>query len=153
MAASHAILTQILAQLDALQVSQQTLQAKVRSSLCKSHPSYYNDFYNSLLQFDAVTIVNPSSAVSPTPSQGSTNILSPPIQPSTSADDVASSPEAPPRIIKASLASSSPLVGRRAAVASDKERESLLYPGRVNLTSKSIDIILTLIVIFSVRIP
>jgi hypothetical protein len=53
--------------------------------------------------------------------------------------EVASSPvsEGPP---KASLSSAAPTVGTPKAKiigGTDKEREKLLYPGRVNLTSKS----------------
>jgi hypothetical protein len=46
----------------------------------------------------------------------------------------ASPPKAQP--MKASLSSATPHVGTPLAKPTDKEREKLLYPGRVNLTSK-----------------
>ncbi|KAG6899802.1 hypothetical protein C0995_004916 [Termitomyces sp. Mi166 len=83
MSTSDGVLTQILAQLNALQVQQQTMQAKL----------------------DAL-------------SDGSTP------RPSSS-----------PISMKASLASAEAAVGAPPARSGDKEREKVLYPGRVNLTT------------------
>jgi len=98
-----ALLAQILARLDALQVSQQTMQAKI---------------------------------------DGMTNPSSPPLAPvsipgrldSPSAQVVALSPSSP---VAKSPSSSLPTVSyeTKGISANDKEREKLLYPGRVLLTT------------------
>ncbi|RDB16228.1 Uracil-regulated protein 1 [Hypsizygus marmoreus] len=102
MPVSDAILTQILAQLDAMQVSQQTIQAKL----------------------DSLT--------------GATT----PLEPKPRSVSVSSEPSTPPDtqvgIVKASLVSAALRVEvptPRTTAAAEKEREKLLYPGRVNLTT------------------
>jgi hypothetical protein len=126
MAVSDAVLTQILAQLDALQVSQQTLQAKVcfffhLQSQQHSHPPFHLAYF----KLDAISKpldVEPSHAPS-TPSSA--------VQPTPLAS------LAP--VSKASLSSSAPRVCtpdlKGPVGATEREREKLLYPGRVNLTS------------------
>ena len=68
----------------------------------------------------------------------------------TSSDTAASSPELPSHVLKAALStlSSAPYVGNRPVGATDKEREKLLYPGRVNLTSKHPSVCFRIIVLF-----
>ncbi|KAG6877273.1 Uracil-regulated protein 1 [Termitomyces sp. T159_Od127] len=95
MSTSDAVLTQILAQLNTLQLQQQTIQAKL----------------------DAIS----------TASQGST-----PLEPSHSRAPSKDLPLASP---KSSLTSSELRIGSPPARTTDKEREKLLYPGRVNLTT------------------
>ncbi|GLB38828.1 putative GTP cyclohydrolase N terminal [Lyophyllum shimeji] len=110
MPVSDAILTQILAQLDALQVSQQTMQAKLDSITG--------------VQKSTVTPLEPKA-----PTHGRSESVT-----SVTSDALASPTEAP----KAALASAEPGVApppSRIAGSGDKERERLLYPGRVNLTT------------------
>jgi GTP cyclohydrolase II len=106
---SDALLTQILTQLNALQVSQQTMQAKLDdlSSGKSAKP----------LEPKGVPIPGRSVATSTT-DVSATTIGSP------SASSVLLS--------GASLVSGSPA---NTAVILDKEREKVLYPGRVNLTT------------------
>ncbi|KAG5652228.1 hypothetical protein H0H81_005770 [Sphagnurus paluster] len=106
MSVSDAVLTQILAQLNALQVSQQTMQAKL----------------------DAMTGATKKPVDSKLTHGRSTSNVS-------VSSDVPTSPVDVPKV---SLASADPHVGSpspRAVGATDKEREKLLYPGRVNLTT------------------
>ncbi|KII86729.1 hypothetical protein PLICRDRAFT_43380 [Plicaturopsis crispa FD-325 SS-3] len=97
-AATDAVLTQILAQLSALQISQQTLEAKLDALTTVSSPP--------LVPVTAI------SKQSPLPTTLS-------LSPSTSTQALASMP------------------GRTEPTGAppDKEREKLLYPGRVNLTT------------------
>ncbi|KAG6840447.1 hypothetical protein C0991_006623 [Blastosporella zonata] len=106
MPATDAVLTQILAQLDAMQIQQQTMQAKL----------------------DAISSANKAHVVPLEPTHGR----------STSTDHILSSSPIPISTVKASLASAEPHVGTPPLRASDREREKLLYPGRVNLTSKHV---------------
>ncbi|KAG6908207.1 Uracil-regulated protein 1 [Tephrocybe rancida] len=103
MPASDAVLTQILAQLDAMQVQQQVMQAKL----------------------DAVSGATkaPVAPLEPTHSRSSSMDHIPPSSPISISN------------VKASLASADPHVGTPLKRATDKEREKLLYPGRVNLTT------------------
>jgi len=106
---SDAVLTQILNQLQALQVSQQTLQAKL----------------------DSLTQPNGSAATSP------------PLSPLRNAVPIprASSETPPPGATPSSFTTASALSAAMAPgapseiVLNDKEREKLLYPGRVLLTT------------------
>jgi hypothetical protein len=112
MPVTNAILTQILAQLETIQLSQQAMQAKVRyrirtSSFNGSHPE---------LQLDALSTAEQTSPLEP-------QAIIPSSPPKVSTP-VPSSKIAP------SLPNSTP------GVITDKEREKLLYPGRVNLTSE-----------------
>jgi len=109
---NDAILVQILAQLNALQISQQTLQAKVDALSSASSPS------QSPPQRNGVPIPgrNGSDIGSPPPS----NLL---LSPSTS-------------LAGAQLASSPPLSNLPQHQAqTEKEREKALYPGRVVLAT------------------
>ncbi|KAG6809978.1 Uracil-regulated protein 1 [Tricholoma furcatifolium] len=104
MAASDAVLRQILAQLSTMQVQQQTMQAKL----------------------DALSNV----------SKGPVTPLEPAHARTPSTDHVASSSPIPISPVKASLVSADLHVGSPPLkTASDREREKLLYPGRVNLTT------------------
>ncbi|KAF8169392.1 cyclohydrolase [Pholiota molesta] len=98
MPVSDAILTQILGQLEAMQVAQQTMQAKL----------------------DALSVTATPLEPPPTP---------------TKATAAASPPATPTKAARTTLASAEPAVGAPAAPLTDKEREKLLYPGRVNLTT------------------
>ncbi|KAF8644376.1 hypothetical protein AX16_008501 [Volvariella volvacea WC 439] len=110
MPVSEAVLTQILAQLEALQVSQQTLQAKL----------------DALTGGQADRDTAPPAATAPT---AATSSVSPPLT-------AATSPASKPLEIKAPLTSTSPIPGTQpGSQIGDKERERLLYPGRVNLTT------------------
>lgn len=101
MPVSDAVLTQILARLEALQVSQQAMQAKL----------------------DNLNVPAPLVPISPEAHRAATS--SPAPAPTTSLPPVASSPP-----------SNAPIPARVAlASLTDKEREKLLYPGRVNLTT------------------
>ncbi|TFK34396.1 GTP cyclohydrolase N terminal-domain-containing protein [Crucibulum laeve] len=130
MPVSDAVLTQILAQLEAMQVSQQTMQAKL----------------------DALTTQTGSSPLEPTAPKPFDVAVSPPTSPSkvpttppnvptstTSAPTIsaptapATKETAPPSV--GGLTSSAPSLSTRPTGVSDKERERLLYPGRVNLTT------------------
>ncbi|KJA16347.1 hypothetical protein HYPSUDRAFT_47456 [Hypholoma sublateritium FD-334 SS-4] len=106
MTVSDAILTQILGQLEAMQVAQQTMQAKLDALGVKDTP----------LEPPST----PTKARAPHPVEG--------ISPQSS---VAASPKG----FQAALASASPAGTSRVAPLTDKEREKLLYPGRVNLTT------------------
>lgn len=108
---SDAVLTQILAQLQALQVSQQTLQAQV----CRDYLEIIKTTQRS--QLDVIA--------------ASKNPVSPLTSPERRVIPIPSSPESS----KASLASATPVTSIMGETATDKEREKLLYPGRVNLTS------------------
>ncbi|KAF8901947.1 cyclohydrolase [Mucidula mucida] len=101
-AASEAVLTQILAQLETLQVSQQTLQAKL----------------------DAMT-----------ENKGRPMSVSPPATPERRGIPIPGTSPTVHESFKASLASASPATSPTSSTPSDKERERLLYPGRVNLTT------------------
>ncbi|KAF8808776.1 cyclohydrolase [Phlegmacium glaucopus] len=102
MPVSDAILTQILAQLEAIQLSQQTLQAKL----------------------DGLSTNGQTSPLEPTPMQA---IIS------------SSPPKGSNPIPSLRIASAPPTVNpiSRPGVMTDKEREKLLYPGRINLTTYS----------------
>jgi hypothetical protein len=128
-AVSDAVLTQILAKLDALQVSQQSLQAKVRIYPFHNHNTYADGITRA--QVDALTNPNspplaPASGSTPIPGRetpSSPSTLPPPLAPLTgSVLATAASP--------AAAESSSQILP-------DKEREKTLYPQRVILTSKS----------------
>ncbi|RXW21778.1 hypothetical protein EST38_g4052 [Candolleomyces aberdarensis] len=93
MPVSDAVLTQILAQLEALQVSQQAMQAKL----------------DNLTQPTNTTPLEPTSPPKATPATPESKPVPIPTSPT------------PARVALASL--------------TDKEREKLLYPGRVNLTT------------------
>ncbi|KAF8151311.1 GTP cyclohydrolase N terminal-domain-containing protein [Crassisporium funariophilum] len=117
MPVSEAILTQILAQLDALQVSQQTMQAKLDAFSAQG--------LNSPLE--PKPIVGLPALASPTPA------TSPKVTPTPT-----TSAAAPTTATRAPLASASPTLNDAKSSAvplTDKEREKLLYPGRVNLTT------------------
>ncbi|KAG6847584.1 hypothetical protein H0H93_007189 [Arthromyces matolae] len=123
---SEAILTQILAQLNALQVQQQTMQAKLDALS------------------GATVTKGPGSPLEPArPKEFET--LTPVSISASSTPSVVPSPGPGPLPIstvnlKAPLTSVEPNVGSpptSRAISSDKEREKLLYPGRVNLTSLS----------------
>ncbi|TFK65709.1 hypothetical protein BDN72DRAFT_919974 [Pluteus cervinus] len=107
MPVSDAVLTQILAQLEALQVSQQTMQAKL----------------DALTANKSETPLEPVKVNSEQSGSGATIPTAPP-------------PRDVP--VKVSLASAAPAVespASRPLGGNDKEREKLLYPGRVNLTT------------------
>jgi hypothetical protein len=115
MPVTNAMLTQILAQLQTIQLSQQAMQAKVRYRI---RPSSFNGSHPEL-QLDALSTAEQTSPLEPKaiiPS--SPPIVSIPV-PSSSTTRIA------------------PLVPNSTpGVITDKEREKLLYPGRVNLTSE-----------------
>ncbi|PPQ87364.1 hypothetical protein CVT25_001980 [Psilocybe cyanescens] len=131
MPVSDAILTQILAQLEAMQVSQQTMQAKL----------------------DALSQGKGSSPLEPKPIQGIPNLSAPSSPPrggasastqtdssvgATPADKTIVPSTSPPKTAtaaRAALSSAPPSLRPTAASLTDKEREKLLYPGRVNLTT------------------
>ncbi|KAH9480916.1 Uracil-regulated protein 1 [Psilocybe cubensis] len=120
MPVSDAILTQILAQLEAMQVSQQTMQAKL----------------------DALSQHKPSSPLEPKSMKGLPNLATPSTPPregtstSTQTDDAKESVvSVQAQSTRAALSSAPPSLGPAAASLTDKEREKLLYPGRVNLTT------------------
>ena len=120
MASTDAVLTQILSQLQVLQVAQQTMQAKVRSTftftLIYSAPFWYQ---LDVLSTQGKPPLEPKAVLPPTsPPRSAYPQSSPPSQPS--------------------LASSTPSSVPKQDLLSDKEREKLLYPGRVNLTSQLI---------------
>ncbi|KIM81121.1 hypothetical protein PILCRDRAFT_821949 [Piloderma croceum F 1598] len=104
MSTSDAVLSQILARLDALQVSQQALQAKLDS------------------------ITNPGS-----PPLAPVAIPSRQDSPSKTLSSLVS-PSSPSTKVSSSISIGSPLDVREVSVG-DKEREKLLYPGRVLLTT------------------
>ncbi|KAF8995127.1 hypothetical protein BDQ17DRAFT_1430625 [Cyathus striatus] len=113
MPVSDAVLTQILAQLEAMQVSQQAMQAKLDDlALTKKGET-------PLEPRPIPTHARSGSTDSAIASNGATT-------PSTS---VSFSPPAP--LVLATQAN-----GQPAKPLTDKEREKLLYPGRVNLTSE-----------------
>ncbi|KAI0769929.1 GTP cyclohydrolase N terminal-domain-containing protein [Fomes fomentarius] len=109
MPVSDAILTQILTQLEALQISQQTLQAKL----------------------DVLTSERPTSEPS-TPSRHATTVSSP----AAEADAVLASegPTASPHRTVATATSPLPATSS-SIVERDKEREKVLYPSRIILTT------------------
>lgn len=116
-----AILTQILNQLQTLQVSQQALQAKVR--LNAMMPIYYTKLtINVRLQLDSLT--NPSSPIS-SPQRSALSVTH---------ESLSGSTVTPPNATRP--LPSSPTSVSAENVISDKERERILYPGRVMLTSK-----------------
>ncbi|KAF8956786.1 GTP cyclohydrolase N terminal-domain-containing protein [Flammula alnicola] len=104
MPVSDAILMQILGQLEAIQVTQQRMQAKLDS-----------------LNIQNVTI----SPLEPKPGQGISAGGAP-------GGTTVSAPSTPPRT---TLVNAAPAVERMTGGLTDKEREKLLYPGRINLTS------------------
>ena len=118
MPVTNAILTQILAQLETMQLSQQTMQAKVRYRIrtplhsTGSHPK---------LQLDALSAADHAL----------------PLEPKSMQALVTSSP---PKVSNSlpspSTKTPTPVSNSTPGVMTDKERERLLYPGRVNLTSK-----------------
>jgi len=121
MASTDAVLTQILSQLQVLQVAQQTMQAKVRSTFTYS-PIYSAPFW---YQLDVLSTQGK-------PPLEPIAILPPTSPPRSVYPQLESSPPSQP-----SLASSTPSSVPKQDLLSDKEREKLLYPGRVNLTSQS----------------
>jgi hypothetical protein len=130
MSVSDAVLTQILAQLNALQVSQQTMQAKVR--LITSEFRWIMTFHAPLDQLDSIS---KSSSSAHTPSSGRSISGG---REGPQEGGIASEPTSP---LTRALSPSTPPVGAPAEVrgptgATDKEREKLLYPGRVLLTSE-----------------
>lgn len=123
------VLGQILAQLNSLQVSQQTLQAKV--CICTVRPT---DSCVICVQLDALTGIPTSPPRNAIPIPGRQD--SP-----TSQNPLLLSPTSLGR----NPIVSSPPSGTRELTNIDKEREKALYPGRVLLTSKSVTIILPLL--------
>ncbi|KAF8964569.1 GTP cyclohydrolase N terminal-domain-containing protein [Flammula alnicola] len=125
MPVSDAILTQILGQLEAMQVAQQTMQAKLDSLNIQNVPT-------SPLEPTPVqgipTLATPSAPFTPTKSTTPSGISLPP-----ASGGITVSPPSTP--LRATLASAPPAVGRMTGSLTDKEREKLLYPGRVNLTT------------------
>ncbi|EDR00931.1 uncharacterized protein LACBIDRAFT_312928 [Laccaria bicolor S238N-H82] len=109
MSVSDAVLTQILAQLQSLQVSQQAMQAKL----------------------DAISSGKGSTPLEP---KISTHVRS-----VSDAQSVSSTPSSPtsPIAQRVALASATPRTASTpvSAPLTDKVREKLLYPGRVNLTT------------------
>ncbi|KIK00910.1 hypothetical protein K443DRAFT_132516 [Laccaria amethystina LaAM-08-1] len=107
--ASDSILTQILAQLHSLQVSQQAMQAKL----------------------DAISGEKGSTPLEP---KTSTHVRS--VSDAQSVSSIPSSPTSP-IAQRAVLASATPRTASTplSAPLTEKEREKLLYPGRVNLTT------------------
>ncbi|TFY71850.1 hypothetical protein EVG20_g1157 [Dentipellis fragilis] len=103
----HAVLTQILTQLQSLQVSQQALQAKLDS-------------------LSSVTSRSASSGVA-SPAQSASVPL-----PVTASADATASPSASAANVLGSIQASTELPDK---IISDREREKLLYPGRVMLTT------------------
>ncbi|KAJ7494793.1 cyclohydrolase [Mycena galericulata] len=108
MSSSDAVLTQILKQLDAMQIQQQTMQAKL----------------------DALT----ASDVRPAPSTSPPLSTSRPVAIPTRSVTVEMG-VSPPTNGAATPSSSMPHHTLTSATATEKERERLLYPGRVNLTT------------------
>ncbi|KDR71226.1 hypothetical protein GALMADRAFT_75184 [Galerina marginata CBS 339.88] len=120
MPVSDAILTQILGQLEAMQVAQQTMQAKL----------------------DALSLEKTAtSPLEPKPMQGIPNLSTPSPAPSLGVattvvnGDTQQLPSPAPEPHRTALVSSPPATGPKKAALTDKEREKLLYPGRVNLTT------------------
>jgi TolA-binding protein len=127
MTVSDAILTQLLAQLNALQVSQQTMQAKVRiDQQLRSRSDVVN------FQLDSIANQKQTSAPASPPSGLKTQAPE-----GLTSSGTSGTPEVPsPLVLKAALSSSAPEVVSRPIPTTDKERERLLYPGRINLTSE-----------------
>ncbi|KAK2462691.1 hypothetical protein APHAL10511_005307 [Amanita phalloides] len=114
MPVSDAVLTQILAQLDAIQIQQQTLQAKVDALSASNTKRHY--------------LLEPK----PTPSESDLASPASPTSPTSASPFSTSVPSINKAVHKAALH-----VGRvhSSPATSDKEREKLLYPGRVNLST------------------
>ena len=117
MSSSDLALVQILARLDALQVAQQTMQAKVTLQLLRLH--------NQLIPIQLDSLTSQDKAPM-SPLEPKAVLL----------------PASPPHRIQPPIAQGSPLPPALATLpvsmqgpVSDKEREKVLYPGRVNLTS------------------
>ncbi|KAJ7475897.1 GTP cyclohydrolase N terminal-domain-containing protein [Mycena latifolia] len=112
-----AVLTQILKQLDAMQIQQQTMQAKL----------------------DALTA--PTRPEQPPSSSESSRPIAIPAARSTSVDLGTSPPAGSPSVgspsvgVLSGAASSMPHHTLSGATPTERERERLLYPGRVNLTT------------------
>ncbi|KAF8712014.1 hypothetical protein AX14_013162 [Amanita brunnescens Koide BX004] len=125
MPVSDAVLTQILAQLEAMQIQQQTMQAKLDAiALSSKHRTLLEP---KVVQSEA-DLSSPGSPTSPvSPASSSPSILSA-TKPAASVTDT-------PRV--PGLSYSVPYVGRSysSPATSEKEREKLLYPGRVNLST------------------
>ena len=127
MTVSDAILTQLLAQLNALQVSQQTMQAKVCIEL-----QLRSDF--DVLNFQLDSIANQKQASAPASPPPGLKLQSTEGLASSGTSSISEVPS--PHVLKAALSSSAPDVVSRPIQTTDKERERLLYPGRINLTSE-----------------
>ncbi|KAJ7170725.1 cyclohydrolase [Mycena crocata] len=116
MSSSDAVLTQILKQLDAMQIQQQTMQAKL----------------------DALTRNSPIPSSSSVPAAATPESASRPIAIPSAARSMSS--ELGAEALSGSLPmsgtpSSMPHHTLSGATPTEKERERLLYPGRVNLTT------------------
>ncbi|CAL1712692.1 unnamed protein product [Somion occarium] len=111
-AVSDAVLTQILNQLQALQISQQTLQAKL----------------------DSLTLANGGVAAASPPQSPHRHVVPIPSRPQSETPTGTSTPTSSFTTASALSALSVPTQDADKA-AIDKEREKLLYPGRVLLTT------------------
>ncbi|KAJ7104100.1 cyclohydrolase [Mycena belliarum] len=110
---SDAVLTQILKQLDAMQVQQQTMQAKLDAlSPQPARPEPPPPSSSRPIAIPAARSTSAELGTSPTPSVGSPSVG-----------------------VMSGTASSMPHHTLTSATATEKERERLLYPGRVNLTT------------------
>lgn len=132
-AISDAVLTQILNQLQSLQVSQQTLQAKVCVDV-KLMPSTLSFDLIRCFQLDSLTLSANGGVVASPPQSPPRDVI--PI-PGQSQGDTPSGSTPPSSFTTASALSAMAAPSNDAdKPISDKEREKILYPGRVLLTSK-----------------
>ncbi|KAF9546676.1 hypothetical protein CPC08DRAFT_715958 [Agrocybe pediades] len=128
MPVSDAVLTQILAQLEAMQVSQQTMQAKLDALSLGVNKTPISPLEPK--STDRIpTLSSPAPAGQPSLAKVSTAASAEAIITTKSAMGVQSDDSG-----RAALSSSLPVTGAKGGLT-DKEREKLLYPGRVNLTT------------------
>ncbi|KAM6489998.1 cyclohydrolase [Amanita muscaria] len=119
MPASDAVLTQILAQLEAMQIQQQTMQAQLDAIASSTKPQTLLEPVKPPSEPD---LGSPTSPVSPLSLSGH---ASPPSISSAATKAAAA----------IGLSSSAQQLTPASRAASDKEREKLLYPGRINLST------------------
>lgn len=119
MPASDAVLTQILAQLEAMQIQQQTMQAQLDTIASSTKPP---------------TLLEPIKPPSD-PGLGSPTSPVSPLSLSGQASPPSISSAATKAAAAIGLSSSAQQLTPAPRATSDKEREKLLYPGRINLST------------------
>ncbi|PPQ84848.1 hypothetical protein CVT26_011759, partial [Gymnopilus dilepis] len=151
-ASTDAVLTQILAQLEAMQIAQQTMQAKLdalaqeRTPLSPIEPRMVTSVPSTPTRGDkdtssASTPASPSAvsyaAAARAPAAADESKLD---EAADSASDVAvraaliGAPPPPPKALVGAVAGKEDAKAQAQAQMSDKEREKILYPGRVLLS-------------------